>query len=304
MVEMTDGQTRSLRVFLCHCRADKAHVRDLYGRLKHDGFEPWLDVENLLPGQDWENEIRRAIRAADIVVVGLSKKSTTAAGFVHKEISYALDVADEQPEGALFIIPLLFEECQVPERLRRWHWANWFEESAYERLVLSLMERAVFLGIAAPPAILVDEIEKPNARIASLFTTLIERYRMFQTNVAGRRSVDDQFRRGDGRLPLDELQRLLEEHKDQETSMAVAMALGTADPSDDLVLLTALLAQLLRSPFERTRFRAAGAIGRRSGTLPDRERNVLVESLRRALAKERSEPVQNALESALTILQI
>jgi hypothetical protein len=272
--------------------------------LKQDGFEPWLDVENLLPGQDWESEIRRAIRAADIIVVGLSKKSMSTAGFVHREINYALNIADEQPEGALFIIPLRFEECQVPQRLQRWHWADWFEESAYERLVLSLRARAVFLRIIAPPAIQIDELPKPHAKVESQFRRLIEEYRMFQTNVAGRRSVDDQFRRGEGRLPLGELQRLLEEHDDQETSMAVAMALGTAHSSDDMVLLTALLARLLRSPFERARFRAAGAIGRRSGTLPERERKVLIVSLEKAIAKEQSEAVQNALESALTIVQI
>lgn len=48
------ASTPSLRVFLCHTAADKPAVRDLYHRLRADGFEPWLDEEDLLPGQKWQ----------------------------------------------------------------------------------------------------------------------------------------------------------------------------------------------------------------------------------------------------------
>ena len=51
---------RRLRVFLCHSSNDKAAVRDLYRRLRNDGVDPWLDQEDLLPGQDWNHEIGRA----------------------------------------------------------------------------------------------------------------------------------------------------------------------------------------------------------------------------------------------------
>ena len=37
-------------------------VRGLYIRLTKDGVDAWLDKEKLLPGQDWELEIRKAVR--------------------------------------------------------------------------------------------------------------------------------------------------------------------------------------------------------------------------------------------------
>ena len=58
---MTDEQ-RSLKVFLCHAHSDKDVVRALYERLTRDGVDAWLDKEKLLPGQDWELEIRKAVR--------------------------------------------------------------------------------------------------------------------------------------------------------------------------------------------------------------------------------------------------
>src|SRR5919202_6458835 len=60
----------------------------------------------------------------------------------------ALDVADEKPEGAIFIIPLKLEECNVPDRLRRWQWVSFFEEDGYERLVRALQQRAKTLSVS------------------------------------------------------------------------------------------------------------------------------------------------------------
>jgi uncharacterized ubiquitin-like protein YukD/MFS family permease len=140
-------KAQRLCVFLCHSSSDKQAVRMLYQRLLADGFDPWLDEEKLLPGQDWEHEITMAVRKSDVVIVCLSKGSINKKGYVQKEIGYALDVADEQPEGTIFLIPLKLEECYAPDRLRRWHWVNLFEASGYERLLQSLNSRASGLGL-------------------------------------------------------------------------------------------------------------------------------------------------------------
>jgi Leucine-rich repeat (LRR) protein len=129
---------QSLRLFLCHSSGDKQAVRDLCKQLRADGFNPWLDEENLLPGQDWKLEITLAVRNSDIVLVCLSRDSVNKRGFVQKEIKYALDVADEQPEGSVFLIPLKLEECKVPERLSHLQWVNLFESHGYEKLLASL----------------------------------------------------------------------------------------------------------------------------------------------------------------------
>lgn len=129
---------RPLRLFLCHSSGDKEEVRDLYQRLRKDGFEPWLDETDILPGRAWEREITAAVRKSDIAIVCLSRDSINKKGFVQKEIKHALDVADERPEGRIFIIPLKLEECDVPLRLGHLQWVNLFEENGYEKLLASL----------------------------------------------------------------------------------------------------------------------------------------------------------------------
>jgi hypothetical protein len=140
----------SLNVFLCHASDDKPAVRELYQKLQRDGFDPWLDEEALLPGQDWKNEISKAVRNSDAVLVCLSEDSIAKTGYVQKEIRVALDVADEQPEGAIFIIPVKLEDCNVPDRLSAWHWVNLDDAGGYERLVAALKRRSIELGIDVP----------------------------------------------------------------------------------------------------------------------------------------------------------
>ncbi len=140
---------RKLDAFLCHSSGDKDAVRDLYRRLRADGLDPWLDEEDLLPGQDWAREIPRAVRAADVVLVCLSRASIAKTGFVQKEIGYALDAAEERPQGTIYVIPVKLEECEVPERLRKYQWVSLFEKGGYERLMRALRERASSLGLAA-----------------------------------------------------------------------------------------------------------------------------------------------------------
>ena len=46
--------------------------------------------------------------------------------------------ADEQPDGVAYLIPVRLEECEVPERLKRWQWVDLFRDGGYERLLQGL----------------------------------------------------------------------------------------------------------------------------------------------------------------------
>jgi hypothetical protein len=141
-----------MRIFLCHASSDKPDVRDLYRRLCADGFQPWLDEQDLLPGQSWMEEIPKAIHSSAAVIVCLSPASISKEGYLQKEIRYALDVADEKPEGTIFIIPLKLKECDVPPRLSQWQSANLYEPDGYQRLLRGLRERAKAIEFHNPAA--------------------------------------------------------------------------------------------------------------------------------------------------------
>jgi TIR domain len=144
----TRKPNRALRVFLCHSFDDKDKVRDLYRKLLSDGFDPWLDEEKLLPGQHWKQEIPKAVRNSDAVIVCLSQGSITKSGYVQKEIKHALDVADERPEDIIFLIPVKLEICDIPDRLGHLQYVSLYDENGYERLIAALQAREKSLGLS------------------------------------------------------------------------------------------------------------------------------------------------------------
>ena len=141
---------RKLNAFLCHSSDDKPSVRKLYEQLRQDNVDPWLDEENLLGGQDWQMEIQKAVRSADVVIVCLSRNSVSREGYIQKEIKSALDKAEEKPEGTIYIIPLRIENCRVPNRLKRWQWLNLYQQKGYKKLIKTLATRADDLGLDPP----------------------------------------------------------------------------------------------------------------------------------------------------------
>lgn len=144
---------RKLKVFLCHAKEDKPTVRELYRQLTAEGWmDVWLDEIKLLPGQEWDIEIEKAVEQADVVIVCLSNKSVDKEGYVQKELRFVLNIADEKPEGTIFVVPLRLDDCAVPRRIRAWQYVDYFPKSnqawAYQRLIESLKLRAGKIGIA------------------------------------------------------------------------------------------------------------------------------------------------------------
>jgi len=136
---------RPLKVFLSYASQDKPLVRELSRRLVGEGWiDTWLDEKNLLPGQDWRVKIEEAVEESDIVIICLSNNSVTKEGYVQKELRYAREIALEKPEDSIFLIPLRFDECEVPRGLRFYQWVDYFGEkkdSSYQALAASLKIR-------------------------------------------------------------------------------------------------------------------------------------------------------------------
>lgn len=137
---------KPFRVFLCHAHRDASSVHDLYLRLTGDGIDAWLDKEKLLPGSNWEHEIAKGVREADVVIICLSKHFNQS-GFRQKEVRLALDTAMEKPDDEIFIIPARLEECDTLESLKQWHWVDFFETNGYEQLLRALQLRANQIGV-------------------------------------------------------------------------------------------------------------------------------------------------------------
>jgi hypothetical protein len=132
------------RVFLCHAPEDEDRATRLYERLTADGVQCWMEAADLRPGQDRDQEVRRAVQRSRHVVACVSRRSITDRGYLPEPLHEAVQAADEQPEGATFLLPVRLEPCPIPQRLARWHWVDLFTSAGYERLLAALRVRPRF----------------------------------------------------------------------------------------------------------------------------------------------------------------
>jgi len=133
---------KRLRVFICHSSLDKDKATHLYDELAAEGYEPWLDTRNLLPGQDWRHEIKGAIGRCGLIIVCLSRAAIPRPGYMQKEIIIAHDIADLQPEGTIFVIPVQLDDCDIPERLAHLHTVDISQPAGHNQLFNALKLRA------------------------------------------------------------------------------------------------------------------------------------------------------------------
>jgi hypothetical protein len=106
-----EGQENT--VFISYASEDFDAARRLYNDLKNVGLNPWLDKESILPGLNWEIEIRSAIKNSRYFLSLNSLSSVQKIGVVQKESKICIGRQENFPESAVFIIPVRLDDCQL-----------------------------------------------------------------------------------------------------------------------------------------------------------------------------------------------
>ena len=155
--------------FISYAREDSVSVKTLYNYLSRRGFRPWLDIEDILPGQTWKDVLLSAIRNAEFFIACLSTNSVGKRGVIQEEIKEALDIWRQKLPEDIYFIPVRLEICDVPAQLKRFQWVDLFENGGFEKLAVALVEGARRLGFQ-PPADYAESAGQSSAHIAK--TTL------------------------------------------------------------------------------------------------------------------------------------
>ncbi|MEL4897678.1 AAA-like domain-containing protein [Crocosphaera sp. Alani8] len=134
------------QVFIAHANEDKPLVRELYQKLVSAGYKPWFDEEDLLPGQNWRDEIPKALKNSDLFIACLSSTSISKRGYIQKEFKMAMEMLAELPPGTIYFIPLKFDDCQIPDlkasqyglNLQDLHWLEYGQPNSFEKLIKAI----------------------------------------------------------------------------------------------------------------------------------------------------------------------
>jgi len=119
-------------IFMAYSHEDRDTVRTIYNALKAAGYRPWIDLQNLLPGQLWHREIDEAIRQTNIVLLFLSAR-TDLKGYVASEITLVTSMLAKS-HGPI-LVPVRLDPVELPGNLQELKAVDYFLPDGQERLL-------------------------------------------------------------------------------------------------------------------------------------------------------------------------
>ena len=128
------------KVFISHASEDKDRfVIGFATKLRENGVDVWLDKWEMLPGDSLVDKIfEEGIKEADAVIIILSKYSVTKP-WVREELNASF--VSRLSKGTR-IIPIVLDECEVPESLTSTLWEPIIDldnyDSSFKRVLSSI----------------------------------------------------------------------------------------------------------------------------------------------------------------------
>ena len=102
-------------VFLSYCRENQVQVSNLRDAIIAAGIKVWWD-QDILPGQNWENEIHKALSDSYAFIVCFSKEMEKRyKSGVYEELRQAISISRKRPPDSIYLIPVRLNECKLPE---------------------------------------------------------------------------------------------------------------------------------------------------------------------------------------------
>jgi len=119
-------------IFLSHNKKDRSAVRQLAQRLKQSGLRVWFDEWVIQPGDDIFLRIEQGLQDSRTLILCMTQ-SAFESDWVSLERSTVL-FRDPANKNRRFI-PLLMEDCEIPDTIRRYAFVDFRENEAFEKLV-------------------------------------------------------------------------------------------------------------------------------------------------------------------------
>ncbi|MBF0382639.1 MAG: toll/interleukin-1 receptor domain-containing protein [Magnetococcales bacterium] len=110
-------------VFMCHNNKDKNNIKAISNKLKQNGLNPWLDIEQILPGEIWQDKIENIIPNINSAAIFVGKNGI---GPWHNQEIRA--ILSEFANSNKRLIPVILPDCSkppiLPLFLRQMHYVD------------------------------------------------------------------------------------------------------------------------------------------------------------------------------------
>lgn len=133
-------------------------AEQLYYHLHNKGYLPWLDKKKIKAGENWDYAINKALKESTFIILLLSSVSVNKRGYVQKEFNLAIEYSKNMLIDDIYIIPILLDNCKIPDHLSKFQWVAINNENAIEEILDSLnSQRKKYLDSLPPEQIGIDD---------------------------------------------------------------------------------------------------------------------------------------------------
>ena len=103
-------------VFISYVRNNKKLVQRLCDDLTKHGVKVWLDRDDINPGVDWQQAIRRAIQDGAFFIACFSKQyNERKKTYMNEELALAIDELRQRSNDQPWFIPIKLNRCEIPD---------------------------------------------------------------------------------------------------------------------------------------------------------------------------------------------
>jgi hypothetical protein len=109
------------KAFVSHSHSDKPTAERLARELRNQGIDAWFDKWEIRPGDSLIQKVfEEGLKECSAFLVLLSPRSV-ASNWVKHELDVAMV---KRLDGAARVIPVMVEQCEIPEALRPLLWVD------------------------------------------------------------------------------------------------------------------------------------------------------------------------------------
>ncbi len=104
------------KVFISYAHGDQSFAKKLAEDVRAAGASIWMDQLDIQTGELWDKAVGEALESAPRLLVILSATSVASQN-VMDEVSFALEKGKQ-------VLPVLYQDCEIPFRLRRFKYSD------------------------------------------------------------------------------------------------------------------------------------------------------------------------------------
>lgn len=122
------------RVFIIHAMEDSGEAQKLASGLKALGYIPWVDVEDITPGQRIEEAIKNGLSESSAAILIVSSNLDCDSRWVTQQLKAALSTMSSKDKFSSPVIPVRLDDSSLPNVLSGIHAVDLRDEKSLESL--------------------------------------------------------------------------------------------------------------------------------------------------------------------------